>query len=180
MSAKNKKKKQYKSLLSVLANVSTGDARRLLIERTGQDAKSVQDLEDKLASMYATSTDKLDVEKRFAEIHPHKDFILKYSQVTAKSIAEPTSEMIAQPTDTTVITNNAPNEEKITLAPPSMMGNQIIGCSCRCCRGDIYSNADGDQSIARSSKSDNTALIVGMVSIVAIMGMVMYLKSANR
>lgn len=166
-------------MLSVLANVSTGDARRLLVERTGQDAKSVQDLEDKLAQMYATSTDKLDVEKRFAEIHPHKDFILKYSQVSANSIAEPTSEMITQPNDSTVITNNAPNVEKIVLQPTGM-GNQMIGCSCRCCRGDIYSNADGDQSIARSSKSDNTALIVGMVSIVAIMGMVMYLKSANR
>lgn len=179
MSAKNKKKKQYKTLLSVLANGSTGDARRLLMERTGEDARNVEDLENKLSRMYATASDKLDVEKRFAEIHPHKDFILKYVEVSAKNIAEPKSEMATTPTESTIITNTAPNVEKIDLAPPSS-GNPIIGCSCRVCRGDYYSNADGEQSIATSQRSDNTALIVGMVSIVAIMGMVMYLKSSNR
>ncbi len=167
-------------MLSVLANGSTGDARRLLIERTGQDARSVEDLENKLSQMYATSTDKLDVERSFAEIHPHKDFILKYVQVSAKSIAEPQSEMATTPTENTIITNTAQNVEKIDLAPANSMGNQMIGCSCRCCRGDIYSNAEGGQSIATSPRADNTALVVGMVSIVAIMGMVMYLKSSNR
>lgn len=28
--------------------------------------------------MYAYSPKKIDIEKEFAEIHPHKDFILKY------------------------------------------------------------------------------------------------------
>lgn len=167
-------------MVSVLANGSTGDARRLLMERTGEDARSVEDLENKLSRMYATASDKLDVEKRFAEIHPHKDFILKYVQVSAKSIAEPKSEMTTTPTDSTIITNTAPNVEKIDLAPSTNSGNQIIGCSCRCCRGDIYSNAEGGQSVATTSRADNTALVVGMVSIVAIMGMVMYLKSSNR
>jgi len=71
-------KKEYKTLLSVLANGSTDNARKLLKKHSGEDAKDTKDLELKLAKMYAYSPKKIDIEKEFAQIHPHKDFILKY------------------------------------------------------------------------------------------------------
>ena len=50
----------------------------MLKKYTGEDAFSENDLEDKLAKLYSTSNTKLDLEKEFAVIHPHKEFILKY------------------------------------------------------------------------------------------------------
>ena len=44
MAKKNNKQKKYKTLLSVLANGSTDEARALLIKNSGEDAKNEQDL----------------------------------------------------------------------------------------------------------------------------------------
>jgi hypothetical protein len=62
---KNNKQKKYKTLLSVLANGSSDEARALLIKNSGEDAKDEQDLENKLARMYANSSSKIDIEKSF-------------------------------------------------------------------------------------------------------------------
>lgn len=74
------KKIEYATLLSVLANGSTAEARKLLKRHTGEDAMNVKDLEVKLAKLYAQSTNKFDLEKEFVQIHPHKEFIVKYTQ----------------------------------------------------------------------------------------------------
>ena len=76
----NRKNVQYATLLSVLAQGSTDGARSILKKYSGQDAKNLTDLEIKLANMYSNSPKKIDIEKDFADIHPHKDFILKYNQ----------------------------------------------------------------------------------------------------
>ena len=65
MAKKNNKQKKYKTLLSVLANGSSDEARALLIKNSGEDAKDEQDLENKLARMYANSSSKIDIEKSF-------------------------------------------------------------------------------------------------------------------
>lgn len=80
MAEDNKTKKiEYATLLSVLANGSTHKANRLLKKHSGIGAKNVKDLELKLAKAYSDSTSKIDMEREFAQIHPHKDFILKYT-----------------------------------------------------------------------------------------------------
>ena len=75
---KKRKSRQYRTLLSVLSSGSTPEARKLLKGYTGEDAISEVDLEQKLANLYSTSNAKLDLEKEFALIHPHKEFIMKY------------------------------------------------------------------------------------------------------
>lgn len=172
MAKKTNKKKQYKTLLSVLANGSTDEARALLIKNSGEDAKNEQDLENKLARMYASSSSKIDIEKQFAEIHPHKDFILKY--------VKPKEELQhIKPIETPVVA-----EEKIVDAGKMVIAHDGFSsadgdnnCPAICpCMANKYSNATGDSQGANNGGVNQTALVLGLVSVVAIFGMVLYLK----
>lgn len=156
------KKKQYKTLLSVLASGSTPEARRLLKDYCGEDAFSEVDLENKLAKMYATSTSKLDLEKQFAEIHPHKEFILKYC--TKMDCNEPINVNDLNTSNTRVV------KQVDIITPPTKeeIENPTEGraCSCGCKK---YSNADGDSS--SNSSQPNMMMMVGVIGIVSIVAL---------
>jgi hypothetical protein len=72
-----KKPKAKISLLTLLANTKTADARRLLKKYGQTDAKDYNDLALKLAELYQSSSEKVAIEKEFAEMHPHKALILR-------------------------------------------------------------------------------------------------------
>ncbi len=91
MADKNKNR-QFKTLLSTLANGSEIEARKLLKKHTGKDAENTQDLEVKLARLYAESTSKPEIEREFVTIHPHKAFILKYASFPKSVSTESSSE----------------------------------------------------------------------------------------
>ncbi len=97
----NKPKKQPKPnipLLELLAINATGPSRLLLKKHGKEDAKGYEDLRDKLADLYQSEKDKIAIEKEFAEIHPHKEFILKYlaPKVTV-NVPEPTASCEGNP-----------------------------------------------------------------------------------
>jgi hypothetical protein len=169
---KTNKQKKYKTLLSVLANGSTDEARALLIKNSGEDAKNEQDLETKLARMYANSSSKIDIEKQFAEIHPHKDFILKYIKAEVP---------VVKKLDAPVVTEKILDSGTMPVTNDdfsSCGGNPNCNCNkMRPCCGmneNNYSNATGD--IQPTNNVNQTALVLGLVSVVAIFGMVLYLK----
>lgn len=72
-----KKPKAKISLLTLLANTKTADARRLLKKYGQTDASDYNDLALKLAELYQSSNEKVAIEKEFAEMHPHKALILR-------------------------------------------------------------------------------------------------------
>ena len=173
MAKKNNKQKKYKTLLSVLANGSTDEARALLIKNSGEDAKNEQDLESKLARMYANSSSKIDIEKQFAEIQPHKDFILKYIKaelpVVKKLDAPVVTEKILD-SGTMPVTND---DFSSCNGNPNCNCNKMSNC---CGNENNYSNATGESQVAFNGNGNQTALVLGLVSVVAIFGMVLYLK----
>jgi len=173
--ANKRQKKQYKTLLSVLASGSTPEARRLLKECTGEDAFSEQDLESKLARLYTDSTSKLDLEKDFADIHPHKDFILKYC--VTKSIA-PMDEPINVNKLNTSNTEVVKQVEIITSPTKKETENPTEGRACACGCGR-YSNAEGGET-PQSVKLNFTIAVLGIVGIVAIVGTILYLKHEKK
>jgi len=80
-SNKQQKKKAPKPtvpLMELLAYNATKPARLLLKKYGEEDATSYEDLKGKLDRLYKNQPDKITIEKELAEIHPHKDFILKY------------------------------------------------------------------------------------------------------
>jgi hypothetical protein len=65
------------TLMTLLANEATADARKLLKKYKKADATDCADLEIKLAQLYFDTPDKIEIEKDLAEIHPHKNWLLK-------------------------------------------------------------------------------------------------------
>ncbi len=63
--------------MTLLAQEATENSRKLLKKYNMPDAKNYSDLEAKLAELYFATPDKLQLEKDIANIHPHKDWILK-------------------------------------------------------------------------------------------------------
>jgi competence CoiA-like predicted nuclease len=164
---KKRKSRQYRTLLSVLSSGSTPEARVLLKKYTGEDAFSENDLEDKLAKLYSTSNTKLDLEKEFAVIHPHKEFILKYCMEK-----QPDIDINKLNTGNTEIVKQV---EIITPPTKEQIENPTEGKACTCgCQK--YANADGDSGSGMNS-ANLTLAVLGLVSIVAIAGTIMYLKS---
>lgn len=213
---KNKKKEeQYKTLLSVLANGSWDSARDLLKKHSGQDATDPKDLEVKLARVYALSPRKYEIEKEFASIHPHKDFILKYNTPKVEKIEEAPKSPLAEvkPTFEAEIPNKVEDDKMVvsqtilhegyasaegTHAPcgsptcskcaryfktSSCEGNPTCACNktsnaCGCNSSfNGSSSADGQSSIQPQKDNTQVLMVVGIVSIVAVVGMVLYLKS---
>lgn len=124
------------TLMTVLANEATGPSRKILKEYGQPDAKDYKDLEVKLAELYFNTQDKVALEKKLAEIHPHKKWILK----NVKPAIEETSKQ------------DLVEEVK---------SNAIGDCNCPQCQQKPYqnaefSNADGGQS---NSKFDISGLI---------------------
>lgn len=66
------------TLMTLLAYEATKESRQLLRKHNHPDAKSIQDLEAKLAELYFETKDKIALEKEFAEIHPHRKWLEKY------------------------------------------------------------------------------------------------------
>ena len=159
----NRKNLQYATLLSVLAQGSTDGARSILKKYSGQDAKDLTDLEIKLANMYSNSPKKIDIEKDFADIHPHKDFILKY--LSPKEV------------DKQVPMNNEAENKIVAMATDSKTSSCEGNCNCGCHKSNIngdYSNVGGETQNSQTSR--NQVYMLGFVSIVAIFGMALIYK----
>lgn len=101
---KRKSDKADITIMTLLAHEATSDARKLLKSYGEPDAKNHTDLEVKLSELYVKTPDKIALEKKLADIHPHKKFILKYNQpkVVADGSVENTSNMVDDDCPTTL------------------------------------------------------------------------------
>jgi hypothetical protein len=159
MKKKNGNKKEYKTLLSALAFGSTDEAQKILSDNGIKEADSYEELEYNLAKLYSNATDKVAIEKQFAEIHPHSKFILKY---LSPKIEPKEDKEIRKEDLQTMETETTP--PTIVEMSSSASGNS---CGCGC------SSAEGTVAI-QQNKIDYNAL--ALVSIVAIVGIVMIAK----
>jgi hypothetical protein len=159
------------SMLALLANSNTHNCRLLLKKLGKEDAKNHLDLELKLAEIYKAAPDKIVIEKQFAEIHPHKDFILKHLAPAPVEIDKTKIEVV----------NPDIIEQDITNSK-DFVSEQFHGCcgtssasghSCSCGCNSNFSGITGE-SETKSSKIDIT--IIGLVAVVALFGMVLIAK----
>lgn len=175
-SVKTNAKKKKITILGCLANESTGKSRKLLQKYGQQDAVNHQDLEFKLSELYKNVDDKKALEKEFAEIHPHRDFILKYCEPKIdKKLEEPVS---LKEVETVVV--DTPNLKKIEETVVTEQKSNCSGnCSCGC------SGFDGEKS-SQSTSSENMPnvgigsdklIILGMFGFVSILAMVLITKN---
>ncbi len=142
-----KNNKEAISLLKVLAQGSTDKSRALLKAHGKGDALNYTDLEAKLADLYRTAPDKIEIEKEFVNIHPHTEFILKYNQ---------------------------PKPLNIEAGLP--LTDKKEETKANCC-GDCKSSADGAKEIDIQKvhvPPNNANVIIGVIGIVAVFGLFLH------
>ena len=151
------------TIMGLLSNCSTDEARALLKKYGYPDAKNRSDLEVQLAKLYKDADDKRQVEKDFALIHPHKEFIGRYifsapkeTKTTVETVEEITTLPIAQ----------SVSETKIGM-------DESKSCACGCSNFEGTSNATGNSTL----RPENDKLIIySMFGIVSILALVMINK----
>ena len=144
------------TIMGLLANCSTDDARLLLKKYGYPDAKNRAELELSLANLYKSADDKKQVEKDFADIHPHKNFLKRYLTLeTPKQTTEITAEKII--------------ESDVTPTSNEIVSNCNGDETCTCCQFSF----EGSETQKSSKISDNEKLIIfGMFGIVSILALV--------
>ena len=121
--------------MTLLAYESTNESRKLLSKYGKQDAKNILDLEKKLADLYFSVDDKVQLEKEMAEIHPHKNWMMK----TIKPQVEVTKVI----------------EE---IKPPVIDGTKECSTCCPVCNMNANKSSfygDVDDEIKKTSKQPN-------------------------
>lgn len=171
------------SMLALLANQRTSDCRKFLQSIGETDAKNHLDLELKLAEVYKAAPDKISIEKSFANLHPHKDFILKHCKPEPK--IEPEVITIENPdlTEAAEQSNNSVVSENYHGCCGMSSASGESNCNCSSCK-EKKSNAcgcGGSSSFSGADENKKTEknidlTIIGLVSVVALFGMVMIMK----
>lgn len=159
------RKAEYKSLISTLANASTKKANALLVKYNKEVAGDTNDLKIKLAKLYAEAPDKIQVEKDFAQIHPHYTFLAKY--VTEKKVEKPKEVDVKAVEDKLVKQivahdgySNANGSEDNFL--------NACGCGCQHCRNRMSGfDGPGNQGSQKNSAMDYIG-IIGMVGVIGV------------
>ena len=150
------------TIMGLLAECSTDDAKRLLRKYGLPDAKNKQDLELKLATLYKKCDDKKQLEKDFAEIHPHKEFMKKYLLPAPIVKTEVVVEDITPAQNVTVESTQMP--EKVS---------NCDGTSCNC-NSSNFSGLDGSQTNNSINSNDKDKLIIfGMFGFFSILALVL-------
>lgn len=139
------------TLMTLLANESTSDSRKLLKKYNKPDAVNTADLEVKLAELYYSVPDKIVFEKELAEIHPHKKWIMKYITPTpiASSVVEQANKDIE-------------NIEK---------GKDVVLSNASGCQ---YCNADGGFVKSQDTPKLSAVDYMGIIGLVAVIGLSFY------
>ena len=167
-----KQNKQEITLMTLLANEATEDSRKLLKKYKKPDAKNCSDLEVKLSQLYFEIPDKLQIEKEFAEIHPHKNWLLKRT-IVEKEITPPSIE----------VTQETSNVEGDCNNPNCPVHGKCIG----------FSNAEGVKPISNNPFDESARVVdlrnnqyarehsMTLIAIIAISGIIFYaLSNKNK
>jgi hypothetical protein len=146
-------RKKEVTLMTLLANEATSDSRKLLNEYKQADATSEADLEQKLANLYFATDDKIQLEKKLANIHPHKNWLVRTLDLTEK-------EQPKLGTGSMIIDEQL---EKSNQVLPTVKSSGFVG--------DNLSPQTQPKSVENNSNSNSliqTATVLGIFSIIGL------------
>ena len=159
------------TIMGLLADCSTDEARVLLKKYGMPPAKNKAELELALAKLYKNCDDKKQLERDFAEIHPHKEFLKKY--------------IFPKPPEKSEVVVEDKKEETTTPSiPPVQMPEFVSNCNgnpnCTCCNSN-FNGADGSKNTNETTSNDKDKLIVyGMFGIVSILALVLISQQIKK
>jgi hypothetical protein len=159
------------TIMGLLADCSTDEARLLLKKYGMPPAKNKAELELLLAKLYKTCDDKKQLEKDFADIHPHKDFLKKYIAPSPVVKSEPIAEEIIPQ-----VSNQAATPVQMPEFVSNCNGNTNCGCSDSNFNG---SNSSKNTDITGSNDKDKL-IVYGMFGIVSILALVLISQQIKK
>lgn len=166
------KKKKLDGLLSCLAYEATKESCQLLKKHGVNAPKDHSDLEYKLADLYRNSVDKKAMDAEFCAIHPHKEFILRYSEPIKSE------ETHIDAPDGAILT-----EDKVKQILKEYIGepkNNYSNCegnpNCNCGKSGFSGHPQPQQQQSHQVLN-TTNIILGVLGIVAITGILMQYKN---
>lgn len=165
----DQRRKKIDGLLSLLSVEATKESRDLLKKHGKPDAKNYKDLESKLAELFQSCEDKKAFEKELCEIHPHKQFILRYVE---KPVEKPTK--IEAPNGVLMTPDNIKEilREYISSNSENSFSNCAGNPNCNC----GSSSFTGGQVTSAPGTINNTHMLMGVLGVVAIVGLLVYSK----
>jgi len=160
------------SLMTILANEATDGSRKLLRKYNRPDAKGYKDLEQKLAELYFDTTDKVQLEKEMAEIHPHKKFLSKYIK----------PEVVV--TETKILEESKSNADGEGCCEECRQQRRMRNrATCPCALGGYWEQKSNVEGIIETKEQKNSALDlvipIALVGIVTI-GLIAIIKTTNK
>lgn len=157
--------------MGLLADCSTDEARLLLKKYGMPPAKNKGELELLLAKLYKTCDDKKQLEKDFADIHPHKYFLKKYIAPPPVVKSEPIAEEILSQ-----VSNQAATPVQMPEFVSNCNGNTNCGCS-----DSNFNGSNSSKNTDTTGSNDKDKLIVyGMFGIVSILALVLISQQIKK
>ncbi len=161
--------KQKDMLLTVLAFQAPKESVKLLMKHNPNvKIRNYEQIEYELGNLYVNSTDKVGLEKEFAQIHPHRDWLLKY---------------IAVPTKMSVVADEVKIEDvpaPIQKEQAKQLIQEYSNFDSAAPKSNVTNNQDqnNNQNNQKSHISEGV-LIIGVLSIVAVIGLISMHHSHN-
>lgn len=177
------KRRQFLNIITLCCANNRDGALKLLKDCTGEKASNQSDLEYKLSLAYKNAEDKVAIEKKLSELHPHKDFILRYNKPIEVDIVPNTlidEPITKEPSNIDAIKKTIEEVEKVTNLESNSNCNGNPNCSCNSNNNQSnFSSANGlDQNTNnKSNNTDHTQLIIAIIGISAIFGMALIYKN---
>lgn len=177
------KKKNIGGLLGLLSVDATQDVNNLLAKHGISKSNNPSDLVQKLADLYRNAPDKRILEKELVEIHPHKNFILKYSEqlpATSKVVSEnvkfgdeqEVKQMLKQYISTAPPINEFSNCE----GNPNYNCHKKMSNACGCSSFSGLDSSNGVTLQGSNTSNNNKELIIGGLILVTVLGLFLHHK----
>lgn len=163
-----KRREKIDGLLSLLSVEATAGSRNLLKKHGKPDAKNYKDLESKLAELFYSCDDKKAIEKELCDIHPHKQFILRYVEKPAEKTTK-----IEAPNGAVMTPDNIKEILREYISSNSENFSNCAGNpNCNCGSSSFL----GGSGTMAPSPINNTHMLMGVLGVVAIVGLLVYSK----
>ena len=162
------RREKIDGLLSLLSVEATTGSRKLLSKYGKPDAKNHRDLETKLAELFYSCDDKKALEKELCEIHPHRNFILTYVE---KPVVKETK--IEAPNGALMTPDNIKEILREYISSNSENFSNCAGNPNCNCGSSSFSGGPGQMA---PSTVNHTHVLMGVLGVVAIVGLLVYSK----
>ena len=166
------KDKKIKGLLELITYEATNEGRALLKKYNQAPAKNHADLEYKLAILHRDADDRIAIEKEFCAIHPHRNFILKYTELDKKP------ETVVEAPNGAVLTEDKIRQimREYINEPKDNFSNCAGNPNCNC--GSSSFEGAGYGKPGRAANNLETIGVIGLITV-AIVGLLVYSKKIN-